>query len=102
MLGGTSKISFSDRHSRSVDSTTTTKSTAPLYGNFTSELKGSCSLCSFCKSRAEFAKTFLRVVKTPVYSFSVHTRKKDSLAIKGFVVFLPKYLYTHFGIVQYK
>lgn len=42
------------------------------------------------------------VFKSKVYFGSVCGRVLDVLAIKGYMVFLPKYLENHFGIPQYQ
>jgi hypothetical protein len=42
------------------------------------------------------------VLRSPVYTGALVGRIIDVLAFKGFVVFWPKYLESHYGIPQYK
>ncbi|CAD5234353.1 unnamed protein product [Bursaphelenchus xylophilus] len=47
-------------------------------------------------------ESYRDVVKSKVYTGTVAGRVMDILAIKGYMVFLPKYLENHFGIPQYQ
>ena len=42
------------------------------------------------------------MLKTKIYAGSIVGRICDILALKGYIVFMPKYLENHFGIPLYK
>lgn len=70
----------------------------------TKNLNGKVSSNYYLKlySILEMFASYKRVVSSKVYSGSVFGRVCDILAIKGYMVFLPKYLENHFGIPQYE
>uniref|UniRef100_F1L669 Solute carrier organic anion transporter family member n=1 Tax=Ascaris suum TaxID=6253 RepID=F1L669_ASCSU len=49
-----------------------------------------------------FRESYTEVIKSKVYRGAVISRVLDSLAFRGYMVFLPKYLENHYGIPQYK
>uniref|UniRef100_A0A914W2A5 Solute carrier organic anion transporter family member n=1 Tax=Plectus sambesii TaxID=2011161 RepID=A0A914W2A5_9BILA len=51
---------------------------------------------------ADFKTSVIEILKSPIYSGSLVGRTLDMLAVKGFIVFMPKFLENHFGIPQYK
>ncbi|CAD5229482.1 unnamed protein product [Bursaphelenchus okinawaensis] len=50
----------------------------------------------------KMVESYKVVLKCKVYTGTVAGRVMDILAIKGYMVFLPKYLENHFGIPQYQ
>ncbi|CAJ0577134.1 unnamed protein product, partial [Mesorhabditis spiculigera] len=51
---------------------------------------------------ADFKKTLVAVLKSPIYTGSLLGRIVDVLAFKGFFVFLGKYMELQFGVPQHK
>ncbi|VDM50633.1 unnamed protein product [Toxocara canis] len=49
-----------------------------------------------------FRESYANVIKSKVYCGAAAGRVLDSLAFRGYMVFLPKYLENHYGIPQYK
>ncbi|KAE9554160.1 hypothetical protein FO519_002640 [Halicephalobus sp. NKZ332] len=49
-----------------------------------------------------FLKSYSEVVRSKIYVGSVVGRIMDVLALKGYMIFLPKYLENHYGLPQYK
>lgn len=50
----------------------------------------------------DFKTSVVEILKSPIYSGSLVGRALDVFAIKGYMVFMPKYLENHYGIPQYK
>lgn len=65
--------------------------------------KGHAVMPTNAASKAtDFFTTITTVLKQPIFVGAMAGRILDVLAIKGFFVFLPKYLQIQFGIPQYK